>query len=85
MPPKQKGAAAENKNEAPPAKTIKGEKKIESGEKTSTVSPDQGTTGEPATPKREGTAEKTKQTARRYIFYRCEELSRLLKQLNKKD
>ena len=65
----------------------------ESGQKTSTVSPDQGTTGDPATPKREGTAEKscegtaekTNQTPRRKIFYRAEELSRLLKTLNKKD
>ena len=35
MPPKRKKTAAKNKNEAPPAKTIKGEKKIES-EKTPT-------------------------------------------------
>ena len=55
----------------------------ESGKKTSTVSPDQGTTGEPATPKREGTAEKTKQTPRKYIFVRSEELSKLLKKLKK--
>ena len=47
----------------------------ESGKKTSTVSPDQGTTGEPATPKREGTAEKTKQTPRKYIFVRRNYLS----------
>ena len=52
---------------------------------TSTVSPDQGTTGDPATPKREGTAEKTNRKPRRKIFYRAEELSRLLKTLNKKD
>ena len=42
MPPKRKGAAAKNKNEAPPAKTVKGEKNIKS-EKKATVSPDQGT------------------------------------------
>ena len=42
MPPKRKGAAAKNKNEAPPAKTIKGEKKIKS-EKTPNELPDQGT------------------------------------------
>ena len=40
MLPKRKGAAAKNKNEAPPAKTIKGEKKIESDKKTSTESYD---------------------------------------------
>ena len=40
MPPKRKGAAAKNKNEAPPAKTIKGEKKFESDKKTSTESYD---------------------------------------------
>ena len=44
MPPKRKEAAAKNKNEAPPAKTTKGEKKIES-EKTPSVLPDQGTSG----------------------------------------
>ena len=38
MPKKRKGAAAENKNEAPPAKTIKGEEKIESDQETSTES-----------------------------------------------
>ena len=48
MPPKPKEAAAEDKNEAPPAKTAKGEKKIEK-EKTPTVSPDQGATGETTT------------------------------------
>ena len=65
----------------------------ESGKKTPTVSPDQGTTGDPATPKREGTAEKScegtaekiNQTPQRKIFYRAEELSRLLKTLNKKN
>ena len=56
----------------------------ESGKKTSTVSPDQGTTGEPATPKREGTAEKTKQTPRKYQCVRSEELFQLVKKLNKK-
>ena len=56
----------------------------ESGKKTSTVSPDQGTTGEPATPKREGTAEKTKQKPQKYQFVRSEELFQLLKKLNKK-
>ena len=35
MPKKRKGAAAENKNEAPPAKTIKGEEKIASDQETS--------------------------------------------------
>ena len=44
MPPKRKKTAAKNKHEAPPAKTIKGEKKIKS-EKTPTVSPDSGATG----------------------------------------
>ena len=48
MPPKRKGAAAKNKNEAPPAKTIKGEKKIES-EKTPNELPDQGTSSGTAT------------------------------------
>ena len=48
MPPKRKGAAAKNKNEAPPAKTAKGEKNIKS-EKTATVSPDQGTSSGTAT------------------------------------
>ena len=38
--PKRKGAVVEDKNEAPPAKTIKGEKKIESDQKTSTQSYD---------------------------------------------
>lgn len=36
MPKKRKGAAAENKNEAPPAKKIKGEEKIENDQETST-------------------------------------------------
>ena len=40
MPPKRKGAVVEDKNEAPPAKTIKGEKKIKSDQKTSTQSYD---------------------------------------------
>ena len=44
MPPKRKEAAAKDKNEAPPAKTTKGGKKIES-EKTPSVLPDQGTSG----------------------------------------
>ena len=48
MPPKRKKTAAKNKNEALLAKTIKGEKKIES-EKTPTVSPDPGATGGTAT------------------------------------
>ena len=48
MPPKRKGAAAKTKNEAPPAKTAKGEKKIES-EKTSNELPDQGTSSGTAT------------------------------------
>ena len=48
MPPKRKGAAAKNKNEAPPAKTAKGEKNIQS-EKTATVSTDQGTSSGTAT------------------------------------
>ena len=42
MPPKRKEAVAKNKNETPPAKTIKGERKVES-EKTPSVLPDQGT------------------------------------------
>ena len=53
MPPKRKKTAAKNKNEALPAKTIKGEKKIES-EKTPTVSPDPGATGGTATSDRKG-------------------------------
>ena len=40
----ENGAAAKNKNKAPPAKTTKGEGKIES-EKTPSVLPDQGTSG----------------------------------------
>ena len=48
MPPKGKKAAAKNKSEAPPAKTTEGEKKIKS-EKTPTVSPDPGATGETTT------------------------------------
>ena len=52
MPPKRKKTAAKNKNEAPPAKTIKGEKKIKS-EKTPTTSPDSGATGWHATSDRE--------------------------------
>ena len=44
MSPKWKGAAAEDKIEAPPAKTTKGEKKIKS-EKTPSELPDQGTSG----------------------------------------
>ena len=51
MPPKRKGATAEDKIEAPPAKTIKG-KKENKRENTSTVSPDQGTIGETAAFKR---------------------------------
>ena len=43
MLPKWKGAAIEDKNEAPPTKTAKGEKEIED-EKTPTVSSDPGTT-----------------------------------------
>ena len=53
MPPKRKKTAARNKNEAPPAKTIKGEKRIES-EKTPTVSPDPGATGGTAMSDRKG-------------------------------
>ena len=53
MPPKRKKTAAKNKNEALPAKTIKGEKKIKS-EKTSTVSPDPGATGGTAMLDRKG-------------------------------
>ena len=48
---------------------------------TSTVSPNQGTTGDPATSKKEGTAEKTNRKPRRKIFYRTEELSRLIKRV----
>ena len=48
MPPKGKKAAAKNKSEAPPAKTTDGEKNIKK-EKTPTVSPDQGATGETTT------------------------------------
>ena len=44
MPPKRKEAVAKNKHETPPAKTTKGAKKIKS-EKTSSVLPDQGTSG----------------------------------------
>ena len=43
MPPKRKKTAAKDKNEAPPAKTIKGEKKIES-EKAPPKSQQQGAT-----------------------------------------
>ena len=43
MLPKWKGAAIEDKNEAPPTKTAKGEKEIED-EKTPTVSSDPGMT-----------------------------------------
>ena len=53
MPPKRKKTAAKNKNEAPPAKTIKGEKKIES-EKTPTVLLDPGATGGTAMSDRKG-------------------------------
>ena len=49
MPPKWKGAAAKNKNEAPPAKTNKGEKKIESDKKTPNELPDQGASSGTAT------------------------------------
>ena len=48
MPAKRKGAAAKNKNEAPPAKTAKGQKKIKS-EKTPNKLPDQGTSSGTAT------------------------------------
>ena len=44
MPPKRKEAVAKNKNEAPPAKTTKSERKIKS-EKTPSELPDQGTSG----------------------------------------
>ena len=53
MPPKREKTAAKNKNEAPLAKTIKGEKKIQS-EKTPTVSPDPGATGGTAMSDRKG-------------------------------
>ena len=53
MLPKRKKAAAKNKSEAPPARTAEGEEKIKS-EKTPTVSPDQGATGETATSDRDG-------------------------------
>ena len=53
MPPKRKKTAAKNKNEAPPAKKIKGEKKIES-EKTPTVLLDPGATGGTAMLDRKG-------------------------------
>ena len=53
MPPKRKKTAAKNKNEAPPAKTIKGEKKIER-KKTPTVLLDPGATGGTATLDRKG-------------------------------
>ena len=43
MPPKRKKTVAKDKNEAPPAKTIKGEKKIES-EKAPPKSQQQGAT-----------------------------------------
>ena len=45
MPPKRKEAAAKDKNEAPPAKTAKGEKKIVN-EKAPPKSQQQGATGE---------------------------------------
>ena len=53
MPPKRKKTAAKNKNEALPAKTIKGEKKIKR-KKTPTVLPDPGATGGTATSDRKG-------------------------------
>ena len=40
MPPKRKGKAAKNKNEAPPARTTRGKKKIESDKKTPVTPPD---------------------------------------------
>ena len=48
MPPKRKEVVAKNKDEAPPAKTTKGEKKIKS-EKTWNELPDQGTSSGTAT------------------------------------
>ena len=68
MPPKRKKTATKNKNEAPPAKTIKCEKKIES-EKTPTVSPDPGATGGTAMSDRKG---KGKCAYCSHDFYECE-------------
>ena len=44
MPPKRKKAAAKNKSEAPPARTMEGDEKIKS-EKTPSVLQEQGTSG----------------------------------------
>ena len=68
MPPKRKKTAAKNKNEAPPAKTIKGEKKIER-KKTPTVLLDPGATGGTATSDRKG---KGKCAYCSCNFYECE-------------
>ena len=71
MPPKRKKTAAKNKNEALPAKTIKGEKKIKS-EKTPTVSLDPVATGGNATSDRKG---KGKCAYCSRDFYECESMA----------